>query len=316
MTDQWRDEFVLDRLQRDLGARGRLRRQVRSGELVRVARGVYHAPVPANLSPRRAADASYLTRVRAAQLANAEPIVLWGRSAAAAWSLPAVDPWPEAVHVVVERASGGRSNTTLQRHAVGLVEPVQVGGLLATTLARTVVDIARSASLREAVVVADAALHGLRAADGRTIRAPLAKDELLAELARAGSGQGVVQARLAVEIADGASGSVGESCSRVGFHLLGLPAPELQVTFYDRLGKIGTVDFWWPEFKLIGEFDGFVKYEEPAFLKGRMPQQALRDEKVREDRLRKEGRNLTRWGWSTALSLPALRAHLAEAGIR
>jgi len=316
MTSDWRDEFVLDARVRELGARGRLRRLVRTGELERVGPGVYHAPAPAHLSPRRAADVAYLTQVRAAQLASGEPLVLWGRSAAAAWSLPAVDPWPPKVHVLVDRAAGGRSSTTLHRHAVGRVEPVQVGGLFATPLARTVVDIARSGTLREAVVVADAALRGLREAGGRVIRAPISKEDLLAELALVGTGPGTVQARLALRLADGASGSVGESCSRVGFHLLGLPAPQLQVTFYDRLGTIGTVDFWWPEFRLIGEFDGFVKYEDPAFLNGRTPQQTLRDEKVREDRLRKEGRGLTRWGWSTALSLPALRAHLAEAGIR
>jgi len=185
-----------------------------------------------------------------------------------------------------------------------------------TSLARTVVDIARTATLREAVVMADAALHGLRDRSGRVIRAPISKAELLAELGDARSGSGVVKARVAIEIADGAAESVGESCSRVGIHLLGFAMPQLQVSFSDRFGKIGTVDFWWPEFNLIGEFDGAIKYDDPEFLAGRTPQEALHDEKRREDRLRALGHGVTRWGWATAASLPRLRDHLRAAGVR
>ena len=314
--DDWRDEFELDSTHRALGTRADLHRRVAAGQLVRVARGVYCPPVPASVRPGHARDLRYLQRVQAAQLAANDELLFARHSAAVLWQLPVVDDWPTAVHVISPVALGGRSTAGLRRHTVGPAQSVQLGGLRVTSLARTVVDIARTATLREAVVMADAALHGLRDRSGRVIRAPISKAELLAELGDARSGSGVVKARVAIEIADGAAESVGESCSRVGIHLLGFAMPQLQVSFSDRFGKIGTVDFWWPEFKLIGEFDGFVKYEEPAFLKGRTPQQALRDEKVREDRLRKEGRNLTRWGWSTALSLPALRAHLAEAGLR
>lgn len=314
--DDWRDEFVLDRTHRELGTRTELHKRITSGELIRVARGVYHSPVPATVPPGPARDLRYLHRVQAAQLTANDKLLFAGHSAAVLWQLPVVDDWPTEVHVVADRSAGGRSTAGLQRHTVGPLASVQVRGVFVTTLARTVVDIARTASLREAVTMADSALHGLRGRDDRVIRAPISKADLWAELADIGSGKGVVKARLAIELADAASESAGESCSRVGFHLLGLTMPRLQVRFSDRFGLIGTVDFWWPEFNLIGEFDGAVKYENPEFLAGRTPKQALHDEKRREDRLRALGHGVSRWGWSTATSLPRLRAHLLEAGVR
>jgi hypothetical protein len=315
-TDDWRDDFELDKSHRALGTRGELLRRVRSGDLERVARGVYRPPVPSTIRPGPARDLRYLYRVQATQLTSDETLVFARHSAAVVWGLPAVDGWPAVAHVVADVADGGRSTSSLKRHTVGPVESIDVAGLRVTTVARTVVDIARTSSLREAVAMADAALHGLRDRAGRVIRPPVSKDDLLAELGDARSGKGVVKARVAIELADGASESVGESVSRVGFHLLGLPAPKLQATFSDRFGKIGTVDFWWPEFRLIGEFDGEVKYDDPVFLGGRTPQEALHDEKRREDRLRALGNGVTRWGWNTAMSPPRLRDQLVAAGLR
>ena len=76
------------------------------------------------------------------------------------------------------------------------------------------------------------------------------------------------------------------------------------------------VDFWWSEFTMIGEFDGNAKYTDPAFLRGRAPEQALIDDKCREDDLRSAGQGMTRWHWLIANSRNRLRAHLRAAGIR
>jgi hypothetical protein len=118
-----------------------------------------------------------------------------------------------------------------------------------------------------------------------------------------------------LDFANGASGSPGESLSRVAIHLLGLPAPQLQVPFSDRQGLIGIVDFWWPEVGLIGEFDGNGKYLRTEFANGRTVNQIVMDEKERENRLRQLGPRIARWGWGTARSLPQLRAHLAANGL-
>jgi hypothetical protein len=81
-------------------------------------------------------------------------------------------------------------------------------------------------------------------------------------------------------------------------------------------GRIYIVDFWWPQFNMIGEFDGDAKYTDPEFLRGRTPEQALLDEKLREDDLRAAGHGMCRWRWSTAMSVHSLHAHLRAAGIR
>ncbi|WP_460770620.1 hypothetical protein [Mariniluteicoccus flavus] len=76
-------------------------------------------------------------------------------------------------------------------------------------------------------------------------------------------------------------------------HELGIPAPDLQVTF--DLGSMSArPDFWWKHLKVVGEFDGWVKY-------GRLlkPDQSvddvLRAEKEREQAFRARGIWLIRW---------------------
>jgi hypothetical protein len=64
-----------------------------------------------------------------------------------------------------------------------------------------------------------------------------------------------------VRMADGRSGSIGESRGRWIFRAIGIPAPELQHEVYDSTGTlVGITDWWWERFGLLGEFDGRVKY--------------------------------------------------------
>lgn len=315
MTDGWRDEFVRDGEARRRGARAELARHVRAGSLIRVRRGIYARPLDPTLRPHELAEQRYRRLIQSVHLTEQSPPVFSHQSAALVWRLPTIGAWPERVHITPGPSGGGRSTTLITKHGVDAGSPSVVDGLVVTSLARTVVDVARSSPFRVAVCMADAALHGLRDAAGRTIRPPARKEQLFDELAAAGRGRGVARARAVIEFADGLSGSAGESCSRVGILLLGLPAPVLQQAFHDPRGLIGYADFWWPRSNLIGEFDGAAKYEDPTFLRGRSPAQALTDEKLREDRLRATGPRVTRWGWGTALSLSRLRTHLREAGV-
>ncbi len=91
---------------------------------------------------------------------------------------------------------------------------------------------------------------------------------------------------LVLGLADGRAESVGESRSRYLCWAHRLPAPELQFEVYDGRGTlIGTTDFAWPEHRLLGEFDGKVKYG--RLLKpGEEPGDAVFREKRREDMLR------------------------------
>jgi len=65
----------------------------------------------------------------------------------------------------------------------------------------------------------------------------------------------------------------------------------LQYEVRDARGRIvGRTDFAWPDYGVLGEFDGMVKYTR-HLRPGESPGDALRREKVREDRIRE----LTGW---------------------
>ncbi len=312
----WSDHFQRDAELRARGARAALTAAVRSGELEKVSRGTYAPPIDTNLPAHERELQHYLTRMHAAHVVQPTIPIFSHRSAALAWGLPAIEPLPRLLHVASGVSAGGRSTKQFTRHGTDAGQVRVIDGLHVTSLRRTVIDVARTSSFREAVCVADAALSGAKDAAGAVTRDPLSKDELFEELVSAGRGRGVAQARAVVDFADGASGSPGESCSRVGMHLLRLPPPTLQQPFFDRNGLIGYTDFWWKHHRLMGEFDGASKYTNPVYLRGRSPARALADEKRREDRLRASGRGMSRWGWDVAMSLPMLRVHLVAAGLR
>jgi predicted transcriptional regulator of viral defense system len=124
-------------------------------------------------------------------------------------------------------------------------------GIPATTAARTVIDIARTAAFMEGVVVADSALYERHAS----------KTELRRVLLRCDRWPGISRARQVVEFADGLAESAFESCARVVFHEQGLPSPELQVHISGRdRTVIARVDFFWRRHGVIAEADGLLKY--------------------------------------------------------
>ena len=77
-----------------------------------------------------------------------------------------------------------------------------------------------------------------------------------------------------------------ETFSRLSLIEQGIPEPVLQQPFYDEDGLIGYVDMWWPDWNVIGEADGAVKYQARADVVA---------EKRREDRLRRRGPSVVRW---------------------
>ncbi|GAA4125515.1 hypothetical protein GCM10022415_32470 [Knoellia locipacati] len=229
-------------------------------------------------------------------------LVFAREAAAALWGLPRITPWPTHVHHLVTRR--GVSGATVLRPFLGTeAEPVDVDGLLVTSVARTVVDLARTGTLHDAVTAADHALrHGL------CTRAELL-DEATSIPAR-GHGRGA--AGLVAELADGRSMSHGESLSRVQMFVLRLPRPELQVAFHDDLGHIGDTDFGWKG--VAGEFDGRLKYRVPPGGSAQDVERVVWAEKKREDRLRRQAR-VARWVWAEAVQKYRLAAILAQVGI-
>ncbi|WP_157979719.1 type IV toxin-antitoxin system AbiEi family antitoxin domain-containing protein [Kribbella monticola] len=165
-------------------------------------------------------------------------------------------------------------------------ELTEVQGLITTTWPRAVAETACTTSFEAAVVIADAAVR----------RSQSGLEEVHSVLDVVEFWPGSPTARAAVAFADGRSESVGESRLRVLMHNQGLPAPLLQVDFSDSTGFVGRVDFYFPEYRTVVEFDGLVKYSSGSA-------EALVEEKRREDRLRALGLEVVRVVWSD-LTLP------------
>lgn len=288
-------------------------RSVRAGAYRRVATGRY---LPEATWAGLDADARYLALIHALGIDRQDSGIYSHMAAAALWRLPIVGQWPVRAEVLVPRGVGGASRVGIRAHSDGVpATVVRIDGQRTTTLARTIVDVARTQPLATAVAMADFSMRAASYRDTGVKTARTTPGALAEELARHPSARGRRKARDVLALANGQSGSPGESLSRVGMHVLNLPEPILQHRFVDEVGEM-FVDFWWPRFNLIGEFDGVGKYLREDLLNGKSTAQALIDEKHREDRLRALGPRVTRWGWNVAQSLPLMEAKLRSAGLR
>jgi hypothetical protein len=205
--------------------------------------------------------------------------------------------------VSVTRDVGGHGRRTrwLRVHQcpLGTAERATIGDYRVTSIERTAIDVARTVSFERAVAILDAALRlG-------------AEPSLLDEIATAAAGRkGARVAREALTFADGRSESVGESISRVRILQVGLPSPELQVEVFTPSGIwVARGDFGWRGKRVIGEFDGKVKYvgtpEEVA--------NAVMREKAREQAIRDAGWWVVRWSWKDLANPTSFRRRIEAA---
>ncbi len=309
---EWADDFVLSREMVGAAERARLYRRAQSGQLVTVRPGVF---LPAGRWTGLTADDRYLVRIRAAALTARSPLVFAGLSGGALWRLPIIGQWPQRPVVLAERAAGGRSTRTLERRCTALPAEIWVvDGLATLGLPEVVVDVARHASFGVAVAMADRALAKKTAATGGVLGQAVSKSELFDALTVLDVVHGGAKALAVIEFADGESGSAGESISRVVIYRLGFAMPLLQFEFRDAQGRI-VVDFWWPDLRLVGEFDGKGKYVRDEYTGGRSTAEVVLAENERENRLRALGPTVVRWGWAEAMSPPILRRKLLAAGV-
>ena len=167
---------------------------------------------------------------------------------------------------------------------------IVVGDLPCTTPPRTVVDVAKSTSLRHAAVVGDAAL-----------RAGMTRDQLDQTLDEVATWADVGRARAAIPFFDARSESPLESLSRVIMHEYKLPPPEPQRELRGASGKWHRVDFYWEKWRLIGEADGKVKYK-GILNDGLSPEEAVWREKQREDDLRDADHPFVRWNYAQMMT--------------
>jgi len=304
-----------------------LSRDYKNGIVVRVRAGVYFGKAAwLGLKPWQRYG------VTMAAVAAADPDTLFCYlTALRIWSLPGPGV-PSHVHVITlspHKAGKRPPTTTAARDAktelTGIedirsygvarhfwpADAIRRQGFSVTSLQQTVTDCITRLDLPDAVALADAVLDPRRRpGEGLTRQQLGAAAALQASTAKRRRMQEVLA------LANGASESVGESRSRALIHMLGLPAPVLQQVFQDQEGFIARTDFFWPEAKVIGEFDGDAKYLDEALLAGRSTQEAILAEKKREDRLRALGYKVVRWDWKTLSTPDLLRQRLTAAGIR
>lgn len=303
-------------LVRDLGdpnaTRQQFARAARAGSEFRVARGAY---LPTAYWQRLNDRDQYLARIGAVAETRRAAMVLSHWSAAAVHGLPIMGGWPHEVHATISPTSGGRSRGGVVKHAARLTDDdiVNVDGLLVTSKARTALDLATVGSFVAGALAVDRVLHADRR--DRSIPPAATKAELLAVWERALPFKGHRRALKVIEFGVEDADSALETVSRVNMMVIGCPKPRLQTPYSDYQGFIGEVDFDWPEYGVVGEADGAIKYLDPSYRSGRTAEQVLLAEKDRHDRLAALPKRVSRWRWSVGVDASALRARLAQAGL-
>ncbi len=201
-----------------------------------------------------------------------------------------VDP-PRMLTLTTDTPGRGRgwvSGVRIRRATLPPGHVTECRRLPVTTVARTVVDLAREQPFRNAVVLADSALR----------RGLTSRDELDQVVRAAWTWPGIRDASRVVEFSDGRAQSAAESVARVLFATVGLPAPLLQAVISDRDGIAGQVDFLFREERTIVEIDGKAKYREQ--------EDALFLEKKRQDRLEDLGYRVVRLTWREIVHEPEM----------
>jgi hypothetical protein len=260
-------------------------RLLRSGEWCRLRRGVYIERLLLATDER----ARHVIQFRAVLLCLKNPVAASHITSAALHQLATMSPDYSLIHVTREGIGSSRTEAGICHHDASLPAShlTKIDGLLATTAARTVLDLARNQPFEAGLVAAESALH----------RRLTTNAELRDVLVHCLDWPGARDAGRVVGFASPYSESAGESLTRVAFDALGLPIPDQQVDLFDDDGFIARSDFFWKRYRTVCEFDGRLKYVGDA-----VDPEVLYREKRREDRLRSAGAEVFRIDWAEALS--------------
>lgn len=222
-------------------------------------------------------------------------------SAAALCDLPLIGPPPSQVHlssVARTRAGASRGDVRLHGRAVPAARLIPNGPVLVTDVARTLVDCARTMAPRDAVALADAAVH----------RGLVTMEQLATELHAARCCQGIARARTTLRRLDAGAESAGESWCRLVLVDVGF-AIESQFVVTAADGFTARSDFRIRGTGVLVEFDGRAKYG----LRG-APDDAWWREKRRHDRLTALGYEVVRLTWDDVRRPQHVRA-LVQAAV-
>ncbi|PRZ42398.1 hypothetical protein CLV47_10516 [Antricoccus suffuscus] len=265
---------------RDGWSAQKLADKVRSGEIMRIAKGCY-----VGMTEFRALhpEQRHVLRVEATLPTFSFPVVASHYSALALHDIPIWGADLSRIHFARVDAGERYSRRGVAVHpSYGPRELVVIEGLRAVHPTIAVLGTAMVCGIESGVVAADGAL-----ASGLTTI-----DHLHEWLDRMAGFPKVSRAWRAVELAEPRTESPGESRTRLVLNSLDLGPVRPQVEIYDESGAfVGRVDFLLPRHRLIVEFDGLMKYGPDD------AREAIIAEKVREDQLRALGYGVARVVW-------------------
>lgn len=287
-----------------------IERLVDNGILTRVRRGIF---APSSAWSELRPEGRMVVAARAWQMSAGVEPVFSHLTAAAIHGLPLLRSGPTSVHTLIPEPRKGATPGVVRHRGATDTGLTLVHGLVVTDVARTMADTARACAAETSVSVADAAL---RAASTDPEHPEVL---LLRERARAVAAsfpRGSARSQRVIEFADPRAQLPGESVSRLYLVRLGFAVPRLQVMVEGPNGRRFFVDFGMDDACAFGEFDGDAKYTDARFLAGRTAQQALLEEKWREDWIRGTSQwRFGRWGSAHLGSHMVLGRRLATFGI-
>ncbi|MBO9520035.1 MAG: type IV toxin-antitoxin system AbiEi family antitoxin domain-containing protein [Nocardioidaceae bacterium] len=263
-----------------------LRRALGAGQLVRIRHGAYVASKKWSVADP---VARHILHGHAVMLSHAAPVALSHVSGAAMHGMRLWGSSLERIHVTRLGVTACRKHHDVAYHDGPSARPfAAVDGSHVLSPAECAIGAASMSSVEAGLVVVDSAYNlGL-----------CNQDDLRTALRAMERWPGTARLQITLRLASPGAESVGESRTRFLFWAQGIPRPELQYVVRDGRELIGIVDFAWPEYGLLGEFDGRVKYG--RLLKpGERPGDVVYREKIREDRIREvTGWRMIRFGWA------------------
>lgn len=252
---------------------------MRTGTLEKIRAGAYRRTPPraAGSVPEAAARDLALARIAAIGRQLETPFWFSHESAALVWGC-SVWKAPTRTHIIQTVRPHQQGDPQLTRHMMPLAptDRARWRGVPVTSLDRTVVDCLSGLPPLDGLVIADSAL-----------RLGADRGAIAHQIDTRTGYRGIVRARTVLEYADRRAESPWETFVRYILVSNGLPRPDLQIPICTRRGWFWA-DLGWPEWKLLIEFDGFVKYAAAA---GGDPARAVFEEKRRQDAIEEEG-----WG--------------------
>lgn len=288
------DRLFLRREAREHGYNDRaLVAALRDGAIARVRHGAY-----VDARTWAGADAVERFRIRGRAVLLTHPdVVLSHTSAAAEHRLRLYGADLSSVHVTrLDGNSGTPSRDVVYHHGTLREDDVLLdAGRRLVSPVRAAVETALIHDIETGVCCIDTLLDprldiaGLR---------PVVPEEIYAVARGVALWPGARRLQITVRLARVGSQSVGESRSRIMCWRHHLPEPVLQWEVWDDDGLVGVCDFAWPDRRLLGEFDGKLKYLRPHD-PTKSPGDVVFEEKKREDRMRGASRcAMARWTWT------------------